>query len=287
MEDNKMKLHITGDTHVVGIIGDPIKHSLSPKMHNAAFEYLNLNYVYVPFHVRVEDVAKAIEGIRTLGIKGINVTVPHKVAVMQYLDEITDAADAIGAVNTIYWMNGRLIGDNTDGAGFIRALIHDEGIKLDGKNVVILGAGGSARAIGYALVNAGVKILTLCNRTISKAEDITKMLRKYNINVHAMGLDTTNLEEIIHNADIIVNTTSVGMNPQDGLLIPGEWIHKNQIVYDIIYNPVQTLLLKEAKQKGAKAINGLGMLIHQGALAFEIWTGKHAPIEVMKKAIVS
>lgn len=304
-------MQVNGKTRVVGIIGDPIDHSRSPQMHNAAFNHLKLNMVYVPFHVKPESVGKAIKGMKALGIIGLNVTVPHKIEVMKYLDEISPDASAIGAVNTIYIKDNRLIGDNTDGHGFVKSLADDEGITVAGKDVVILGSGGSARAIGCFLVKkGGVKRLIFCNRTASRAKKIAKemaiLIQPQNMVVAGGGIPdevwTTYLSqpdrvkrldvgrgidsraEIIH-ADIIINTTSVGMRQDDPLLIDPAWIREGQIVCDVIYSPLQTLLLQEAAKRGARVINGLGMLIHQGALSFEMWTGCPAPVDVMRKAV--
>jgi shikimate dehydrogenase len=215
---------------------------------------------------------------------GLNVTVPYKIEVMKYLDEISPAASIIGAVNTIYIKNNRLIGDNTDGLGFVKALTDDEGITIAGKNVVILGAGGSARAIGYALLKEGVSRLIFCNRTASKAEEMAASFQTQGVMfVAGMGI-ADSMAEITH-ADILINTTSVGMKPNDSLLIDPTWIREEQIVCDVIYSPPQTMLLQEAEKRGARVMNGLGMLVHQGALSFEIWTGCSAPVEIMRKAV--
>ncbi|MDI6781179.1 MAG: shikimate dehydrogenase [bacterium] len=276
-------MQINGQTSVVGIIGDPVNHSRSPQMHNAAFNHLNLNMVYVPFHVRQESLGQAIKGMKALGMVGLNVTVPHKIEVMKYLDEISPAAGIIGAVNTIYVHDNRLIGDNTDGHGFVRALAEDEGISITGKNVVILGSGGSARAIGYALLKNGASRLIFCNRTASRAEKMAESFQTPGVFVAGMGIIDSMVE--ITQSDILINTTSVGMKQDEPLLINPAWIKKGQIVCDIIYSPLQTLLLQEAEKRGARVINGLGMLVHQGALSFEIWTEHSAPVEVMRKVL--
>ncbi|MBU0702190.1 shikimate dehydrogenase [bacterium] len=277
-------MQINGQTRIVGIIGDPVKHSRSPQMHNAAFNHLNLNFAYIPFHVKPELVGEAIKGMKALDIVGLNVTVPHKIEVMKYLDEISPAARIIGAVNTIYVKDNRLIGDNTDGCGFVRALVEDEDITIAGKNAVILGSGGSARAIGHALLKEGINRLIFCNRTVSKAEEMAISFQTQGAAfVAGMGI-TDGMSEITH-ADILINTTSAGMKQDDPLLIDSGWLQEGQVVCDIIYSPPRTLLLQEAKKRGAIAINGLGMLVHQGALSFEIWTGCPAPVEIMRKAV--
>ncbi len=277
-------MQINGQTRVVGIIGDPVNHSRSPQMHNAAFNHLNLNIVYIPFHVRPESLEQAIKGMKALGMVGLNVTVPHKIEVMKYLDAISPAAGVIGAVNTIYVQDNRLIGDNTDGHGFVRALLDDEGITIAGKNVVILGSGGSARSIGYAMLKNGVNRLIFCNRTASRAKEMAVSFQTPGVFVAGMGM-VDSMDEIIH-ADILINSTSVGMKPDDPLLIDPAWIRKGQIVCDIIYSPPQTLLLQEAEKRGARVINGLSMLVHQGALSFERWTGCSAPVGIMREAII-
>ena len=273
-------MSIDGQTRVVGIIGDPVQHSLSPQMHNAAFKHLKLNFVYIPFHVKPEEVGEAIRGMKALGVVGLNVTVPHKIEVMKYLDEITQDAAAIGAVNTICVKGNGLVGDNTDGQGFVRSLVEDEGVTIASKNVVILGSGGSARAIGYALLKEGASRLIFCNRTVSRAEEMARSFQSQGVFVAGMGV-IDGADEITR-ADILINTTSAGMKQGDPLLIDPMWIRAGQVVYDIIYSPPETPLLQAAKARGARAINGLGMLIHQGALAFEIWTGCSAPVEVMR-----
>jgi shikimate dehydrogenase len=277
---------ISGKTMVCGIIGDPIEHTMSPAMHNAAFKILGLDYVYIPFKVKGLELKKAIEGIRGLNIRGLNVTIPHKVAVMQFLDRIDPLAEKIGAVNTIVNDDGILSGYNTDATGFLQTL-HDKDIEPGDKKVLMLGAGGAARAIGNIL--AGEKAhLTILNRRqeLSWAEDLSKRLTiHYGTEVRAGELTPENLKRAMGGADILVNATSLGMIPDDdGTPVPAELLNANLTVFDVVYNPLQTRLLREAKTAGAGTISGLEMLVWQGAIAFEKWTGTKAPVEVMRQS---
>jgi shikimate dehydrogenase len=275
----------SGKTQVCAIIGDPVEHSMSPAMQNAAFASLKLDYVFVPFHVRAGDLQKAIEGIRALGMRGLGVTIPHKVAVMQYLDEIDPLAEKIGAVNIIVNKNGTLKGHNTDGPGFLRALLNAD-VEPGGKAVAILGAGGAARAIGFVLAERGAK-LTILNRTPDKAEELAQRMSRSANKVEALPLDKSNLSKALPKAEIVVNCTSVGMSPHGEETIVDAWmLHAGQVVFDSVYNPMQTLLLKEAEKAGAKTISGVEMLVCQGAVAFELWTGQKAPVEVMRRTVV-
>jgi len=276
-------LKITGKTGVCGVIGDPVGHTVSPAMHNAAFSALGLNFVYMPFRVPKKDLADAVQGMRALNIRGLNVTIPHKVEVMALLDEIEPSARAIGAVNVIVNDKGLLKGCNTDAPGFMRAL-KERGIKVKGRTVVILGAGGASRAICFALASGGAGLIIL-NRTPGRASqyaaDITKATGQ---TVEAMPLNPQNLAVAMEKGRILVNTTSVGMSPEASeTLVKSDIIKPQHTVVDIVYNPVKTRLLKDAEKAGAGTINGLDMLVWQGALAFEKWTGHRAPVEIMRK----
>ena len=275
---------ITGKTRICGIIGDPVEHSMSPVMHNAAFEALGLDYVYLPFHVQGEELKEAINGIRALNIVGLNVTIPHKMAVIPFLDKLDPLAERMGAVNTIASENGELTGYNTDAPGFLQAL-RAQGIEPDGKSIVILGAGGAAKGISFILAGAGASLVIL-NRTLSRAEELTSQIaRYYHRKITAMTLNEANLKRAFGRADVLVNTTSVGMVPDvDRTPVPGDLLNSRLAVSDIVYNPLETRLLREAKAAGARTINGLDMLVWQGALAFEKWTGQEAPFEVMRQA---
>ena len=284
-----MKGIISGKTVICGIIGDPIEHSMSPVMHNVAFKTLGLDYAYIPFKVKSLELRKAIEGIRGLNLRGINVTIPHKVAVMQFLDRIDPLAEKIGAANTIVNDGGILTGFNTDAIGFLQTL-HERSIEPAEKKVLLLGAGGAARAIGNILAAERVN-LTILNRKqeLSWAEDLARRLvHFYGADVEAGELTDENLKKAITDVDILVNATSLGMNPDnDQTPVPADFLHANMTVFDIIYNPLPTRLLREAKAAGAGTIDGLEMLVQQGAVSFEKWTGTKAPVDVMRKSVES
>lgn len=278
---------INGKTKIVGLIGWPVGHSVSPAMHNAAFAHLGLDWCYVPLPVAPPNVANAVRGLVALGLRGANVTVPHKQTVMPHLDELTDAATAIGAVNTIICRDdGRLVGDNTDAPGFV-ADLRAHGVDPRGMRVLVLGAGGSARAIAYGLLEAGVTAVTIANRTHSRSAEIVGAYqpRFPSVPMHCCDL-AEGLANASTNADLIVNCTSLGMTP---LVDTSPWpeelaLRSDQVVYDLVYNPARTRLLSQAERDGAHAIGGIGMLIYQGALAFERWTGCPAPADIMRRA---
>lgn len=262
---------------VHGIIGHPVSHSLSPAMHNRAAGLLGLSFVYVAFDVAPGELKRALAGMRSLGIKGLNVTVPHKEAVIPLLDRLEEEAALIGAVNTITVKNGRLVGGNTDGTGFIES-IKKNGFRPRGKRAAIIGAGGSARAIGAALCRAGVSKLTVINRTESRGLRLARRLSKLgDCSFAASGGSFAKKEA--GKCDLIVQTTPCGMKRGDGLPVSGIAFHAGQTVCDIIYAPVETGFLKKARQEGAKTVNGLGMLVYQGSASFNMWTGHDFPKE--------
>ena len=265
-------------------MGDPVKHSVSPAMHNAAFHTLGLNYAYLPFNVRSDKLPAAVEGIRALNIVGINVTIPHKVSVIPLLDEIDTLAQRIGAVNSIHNKGGRLIGCNTDVEGFLR-LLKEHGIDARGRRVAVFGAGGASRAVCFALASRGAEI-TILNRTVDRAADLIADLSDYaGYTFEALTMTPANLARTLAKADLLVNATSIGMVPGvDKSPVSRELLVDRHTVVDIVYNPVKTRLLKDAEKAGATAIGGLGMLAWQGALSFEMWTGCAAPLDVMRKA---
>jgi shikimate dehydrogenase len=277
---------ISGKTIVCGIIGDPIEHTMSPAMHNAAFQTLGLDYTYVPFRVKSLELKKAIEGIRGLNLRGLNVTIPHKVAVMQFLDRIDPLAEKIGAVNTIINDDGILSGYNTDATGFLQTL-RDKDVEPGDKKVLLLGAGGAARAIGNVLAGEKARI-TILNRQqeLYWAQDLAHLLtRHYGAKVNAGELTPENLQRAIEGVDILVNATSLGMSPDDDQTpVPADLLGVSLTVFDVVYNPYETRLLREAKAAGAKTISGLEMLVRQGAVAFEKWTGIKAPVDVMRQS---
>lgn len=277
-------MSITGKTRLCGVIGDPIEHSLSPILHNAAFNSLKLDYAFLAFKVKSAEVGNAISGMRALGILGLNVTMPHKKAVISHLDEIDQTAKFLNAVNTIHNKNGKLFGFNTDGIGALKAL-KENGVNPAGKKVLLLGSGGAARAIAYALAKEADELVVL-NRTVEQAKELASLLnRTFSKKVVADSLTPSAIQENLQGCDILVNATSVGMKPNaNQSLIAPEWLKPNLAVMDIVYNPIETKLAKDAKSAGAKVVSGVEMLIYQGAASFEIWTGKSAPVEVMRKA---
>lgn len=266
------------------LIGDPVGQSLSPAMHNAAFRALGLNCAYITLRVPKPTLANAIAGVRALGIAGLNVTIPHKINIISLLDELDESANLVGAVNTVKNNRGKLIGFNTDGEGALRALEEKIG-SVKGKEVVLLGAGGAARAIAFSLARAGAR-LTIANRTVPRAQALASAVeQKLSTNVKVASLNRAELTKALKNVDVLINATSVGMHPKiDKTLVRANMMRRGLVVYDIVYKPLRTKLLREARRAGGKTIDGLGMLVHQGALAFEIWTGKRAPIKIMKAA---
>lgn len=280
-----MNGRISGRTRVVGLFGHPVQHSCSPAMHNAAFLALGLDYIYVPFDVEPRNLESALVGLRSLGIAGVNVTIPHKESVIRHLDWVSDEARSIGSVNTIHNDEGILKGYSTDGDGFIQAL-ENAGKHPSGLRTVVLGAGGSARATVYALLKSGSDVI-IVNRTPVRAADLADLM-------NAMGSGKSvatahygdEARRAIAEADLLVNCTSVGMDPNpEASPVPAEWLHSGLFVYDQVYNPRETTLLRAAEQIGAAGVNGLSMLIRQGALSFKVWTGCDAPVPIMESAI--
>ena len=279
-------MQITGQTKIVGIIGDPIKHSRSPLIHNAAIAALGLDYVYVPFHVQPDNLGAAIEGFKATNVVGINVTIPHKQNVMAYLDEISREATLIGAVNTLIFTDGAIIGENTDAPGFLHAMQEDGHDVPQGGSAVIIGAGGSARAIVVALALAGVQTICITNRTVSRAVALaTDLSEKTDASIYGIGLDDPKLPNAVGTSQLIVNTAATSMDVSHPLLIDPEWLEPQSVVYDIVYTPPETRLLQAAAEKDCHTIGGLGMLVHQGAIAFEKWTGINPPVEIMRQAL--
>jgi len=278
-------MEVDGKTRIYGIIGDPVEHSLSPLMHNAAFRSLNLNCAYLAFRVRPEALGEAVRGMKALGVEGFNVTIPHKVEVMRHLDEVDSTAKAIGAVNTVKRSEERLLGYNTDGEGALAAL-EEAGVDLKGKRVILLGAGGAARAVGFALASK-VKELVILNRTATKGSELAEWLTEHSkLNVKSGRLNRAELEKALSGADLLVNTTSIGMYPQLGSPVDDDLLRPGLVIFDLVYNPLETQLLRAARLRGIKTVDGVGMLVHQGARAFEIWLGQKPPYDVMRRAVV-
>lgn len=278
-------MNISGKTKICGLIGDPVEHTMSPVMHNAAFAKLGLDYAYLPFRVKPEALSRAVSGLKAVNAIGFNVTIPHKISVMPLLDELDPLAEKIGAVNTVVNDNGVLRGYNTDASGFLQALL-ERGVEPENKNIVLLGAGGAARAIAYILSEHEAR-LTILNRReeLDWAEAIAANVRKdLGKGIEVFELIPDHLARALGAADILVNATSVGMSPVSDISpVPAALIKPGLVVVDIVYNPVRTKLLRDAAAAGAVTVGGLDMLVWQGALAFEKWTGEKAPFELMKE----
>ncbi|MDA8082141.1 MAG: shikimate dehydrogenase [Nitrospiraceae bacterium] len=271
-------MNISGRTKVTGILGYPVEQTLSPAMQNAAFAYLDLDYCYLPFLVRPDSLGRAVEGLRALNVAGVNVTVPHKEAVIPFLDGISDEAAFIGAVNTVVNRDGMLHGDNTDGRGFMRSL-SERGIDPSGRKVLVIGAGGASRAVSYYLSEKAAE-LAIYNRGRDRLERLVSDLSGIRTNVRAAGTP-----EEAGAYDIIVNATSLGLRPGDPMPFDPSGLSGRQVVCDLIYR--ETPILAAAAAAGCSTLNGLGMLLYQGVLAFEIWTSKAAPVEIMKNALLA
>lgn len=276
-------MKIKGSTNIVGLIGHPVEHSFSPPMHNAAFDALGMDYTYVAFDVNPAELQKAIEGARSLNIRGFNVTIPHKIEVMKYLDEIDDVARLIGAVNTIDFKN--LKGYNTDGIGAVRAI--EEVTSIKNKNVVIAGAGGASRAISFYIAKYGADSLTILNRNVDKAQSLARDVSNSGLIDDVKSDSINEINAYLADADILVDTTPLGMHPHinDQPIATAENMHDELVVFDAVYNPNETVLLKQAIEAGAKPVYGIKMLLYQGAESFKIWTGADAPVDIMEKAL--
>lgn len=285
-----MERAISGSTKVFALIGCPVSHTLSPAMHNAAFAALGLDCVYVAFEVKPQDLAAALSSVRALGLAGLNVTVPHKEAAVPFMDELDASALLTGAVNTVVNRGGKLCGYNTDGEGFLRALAEETGFGAAGKTVLVLGAGGAARAVTVSLALAGAVKFYVAGRTYEKARALCRLLEE-KAGAKAEALEwpepgRTLPDSALEGADLVVQTTPLGMGQLKDELppLPYRRLRPGQIAFDAVYNPPVTPFLREAKARGATAVGGLGMLVRQGALAFELWTGAAPPLKVMEEA---
>ncbi len=278
-----MEKRINGATEVICLIGSPVKHSGSPLMHNFAFRHNDQNYAYVCFEVQEEQTKEALDAMRLLGMRGCNATMPCKVATAKYVDKLSPAAEIIGACNTVVNDGGVLTGYITDGAGMISNL-RENGVEVKDKKVVCIGAGGAATAIEVEVALEGAKSLSIFNRTVEKAvinvNKIKAAMPDFDVKAFAMD-DMEALKEEIANADILINGTSIGMAPDadDTPIKDATMFHKDLVVADAVYNPIETRLLKEAKEAGCKIVTGDGMLLWQGAVGYELWTGAKFPVE--------
>ena len=270
-----------------GIFGYPIRHSISPPMHKAAFDFAGIDASYEAWETHPYALADGVGKLRDDRYLGANVTVPHKLAVMEHLDEVDDLARRIGAVNTIINSDGSLLGTNTDAEGFITSLrIHGD-VDPAGLDAVLVGAGGAARAAAHALADAGIGTLTIVNRTLERAEALAEEVAIQGIATRAIGLSDAQYASVCGKADLLINSTSVGMlhgPAESSSSVPEAAIRSGVVVYDMVYNPPDTPLLKAAEAAGARIVGGLPMLVYQGAAAWTRWTGKEAPVDVMFKA---
>ena len=274
-------------TAKLGIIGYPIGHSISPLFQQAALDHCGIDATYEAWEVTPDGLAEVVRGLRDPGVLGINVTVPHKEAVIPYLDEVDSWASTAGAVNTIVNRDGRLTGHNTDGHGFLQALREAGGFTPQGRRALVLGAGGAARGVVLALVREGISHLTVANRTLSRAERLTQLAQGTGIPSVAISLDDGALVRESVTADLIVNCTTLGMvhGPNEsGTPLGPEQIPSTALVNDLVYNPLETPLLRAAAKAGAGVLGGIHMLVYQGAASFEMWTGRPAPVVVMLEA---
>ena len=286
-----MAERITGHTELIGLIATPIRHSMSPTMHNEAFAHLGLDYVYLAFEVDTQALKDVVQGFRALNRRGFNVSMPNKTAICQYLDKLSPAAELVGAVNTVVNDNGVLTGHITDGTGYMRALA-EEGIDIIGKKMTVLGAGGAATALCVQAALDSVKAISIFNQKdkfFANAEQtVAKIRNNTNCEIHLYDLaDHDKLRQEIDSSVILTNATGVGMKPFEGqMLLPNDsFLPPDLIVSDVIYNPRKTHLLQVAEKKGCRTLNGLGMMLWQGAKAFEIWTGKEMPVDYVKNIL--
>ncbi len=280
---------VNGATELLGVIGHPISHSFSPVMHNAALRHLGLNHIYVPMEINPVNLEKAIQGLTALGFKGVNVTLPFKEAVIPYLNKLSTRASTVGSVNTIVvHPDGKTSGYNTDGQGFSLALKEDLNFKCEGKRVLILGAGGACRAVAMEAALSGAGQIIIAGRTLQKAQALIERVRQYFPSTQSSFIDIKHpeLQKQVQECDLLVNATSLGMKPEDPMLIDPSWLSAKTHIYDLIYNPLETPLLREARKRGCPAANGLTMLIGQGAASFYIWLDIKPPLDIMRKAIL-
>lgn len=270
-------MNVTGRTKITGLLGYPVEHTLSPAMHNAAFEYLGMDYCYLPFLVHPDFLGQAANAVKALNLAGVNVTVPHKETVIPFLDMVDEEAAFIGAVNTVVYREGKLHGYNTDGRGFMRSL-SENNISVEGTKILVAGAGGASRAISYYL-SEKCRALFLYDIDKRKLDSLISELSKIRTNVSALH----KLEDL-NDFELIINATPLGLKKDDPLPLDVSALSKHQVVCDLLYK--KTRLLEVASQRGCRTMDGLGMLLWQGALAFEIWTGVLPPVQIMRNALL-
>jgi shikimate dehydrogenase len=273
-------MKITAYTRPLGLIGHPVSHSKSPEMLNEACRVLGIPAVYLAYAVDPSQLEQAVRGMKAMNFIGFNVTIPHKVAIIPFLEELDDTAAEIGAVNTVVNRDGKLIGYNTDGIGYLRSLTEETAFALHDKTVTVLGAGGAARAVSITLAKAGVKELIIANRTLEKAEQLAEVVNRWTT---ASGVSLQESSDAIDKSHLLVNTTSIGMSPsQEQSPIPSAYLHPTLLVSDLVYRPRETKLLQMATSIGASTHGGLGMLLYQAAVAFEHWFLQSAPVSKMR-----
>ena len=281
-------MKITAKTKTLAIFGDPVSHSISPVMQGAALRALGIDMVYLAFRVEPADLGSAVGAIKTLGLRGLNITIPHKERVLEFLDVVDETARALGAVNTILNDDGILKGYNTDAVGYIWSLEAETDFTLRGRSALVVGAGGAARAVVYGLASGGVARIIIANRTVARGEALSAELAAVcpGVEIRAISLEGAELTGYLKEVDLLVNATSLGMKGggRGELDLPLEHLKKEAVVSDIVYTPMETGLLRTARGLGLTTHGGLGMLVGQGAKSFEIWTGRKAPVEVMRKA---
>lgn len=278
---------ISTKTKLTGLLGYPLGHSMSPVMQNAAFEYCSMNRIYIPVEVKPENLETVVKGISKMNFDGFNVTIPHKIEIMKYLDETDEYARCIGAVNTVKIKDGKLKGYNTDGIGFLRSFEESTKDRIEGKSVFIMGSGGASRAVSMTLALNKAKKMYICNRTFDKASSLADDIkRQTGIQCEAVLFDHEEIKKALQVTDVLINTTSVGMSPNvEESPLDKSFLDNRLTVCDIVYNPRKTRLLKDAEEKGCRVVEGLAMLVYQGAEAFEIWTDVKAPSDVMFEAL--
>lgn len=268
-------MKISVDTKIFAVIGEPIAQSLSPQLHNGLFKETGVDALYLPIAVKSEDLKKLIDGFRVMNFGGFNITKPHKMAIMEYLDRLDPLAEKIGAVNTVVYRDGEMVGYNTDGFGFIKSLeTKNAEIPKDELTILILGCGGAVKSVAMALADWGIKKVIIANRTTAKAEELVNQINEnWPGQAQAISMAPEALKRAVDEAMVVVNGTNLGMADTPGSPLPKELIKKELLVYDMIYSPAVTQLLKDANDIGAQTQNGLDMLLYQGLLAFELWTG--------------
>ncbi len=278
-------MNIDGSTTVVGLFGSPVTHTASPAMHNAAFKALKMNWAYLAFPVEPRNLRGALLGARDMGLRGVNLTVPHKLSALDIVDELSEEARKLGAVNTVLIENGKLRGFNTDGYGIAKAIKTEFNFTFKGKRVLVLGAGGAGRSIAVQCALDGASQVLVANRTPGKTDPIARQMAETKTVFRAVALTTDDIARVINEVDLLINATSVGLLEGESLGLDPKLFTPRLFVYDTVYRFTETELLRTAAAAGAKTANGLNMLLHQGARAFEIWTKHKAPLAVMRRAL--